>query len=77
MIRATDPKTKPVERSDGGSIDVNVRSATAVEMRRELFRLVAPKEPVQLGGDDGPHVLLVDAGAKDNLARSFSSGGPA
>jgi carbamoyl-phosphate synthase small subunit len=54
-----------------GSVEQQKRSATGVEMQRELFRLVAPSEPVQLGGDTGPHVLLVDAGAKDNLVRSL------
>ena len=54
-----------------GSVEQGKRAATGVEMHRELFYLVAPKEPVQLGGDDGPHVLLVDAGAKDNLVRSL------
>src|SRR5262249_44788614 len=28
-------------------------------------------EPVQLGDEDGPHVLVVDVGAKDNLVRSL------
>ena len=54
-----------------GSTEEQKQSATGVEMRHELFRLVTPKEPVQLGGDNGPHVLLVDAGAKDNLVRSL------
>ena len=54
-----------------GSVEQEKRAATGVEMQRELFHLVAPKEPIQLGGDDGPHVLLVDAGAKDNLVRSL------
>lgn len=47
------------------------RAATGVEMQRELFRLVAPEQPVQYGDGAGPHVLLVDAGAKDNLVRSL------
>jgi len=55
----------------GTSVEQEKRAATGVEMQRELFRLVAPREPVRLGGGDGPHVLLVDAGAKDNLARSL------
>jgi carbamoyl-phosphate synthase small subunit len=57
------PADRPVEEGK--------RAAQGVEMQRELFRLVAPKEPIRLGGGDGPHVLLVDAGAKDNLARSL------
>jgi carbamoyl-phosphate synthase small subunit len=47
------------------------RAARGVEMQHELFRLVAPERPVRLGDGEGPHVLLVDAGAKDNLARSL------
>src|SRR5262245_41952796 len=54
-----------------GSVEQEKRSAMGVEMQRELFRLVTPKELIQLGGDYGPRVLLVDAGAKDNLARSL------
>ena len=45
-------------------------AARGVEMRRELFRLVAPPQTTTLGNGDGPRVLLVDAGAKDNLIRS-------
>ena len=40
-------------------------------MRRELFRLVAPSETSRIGSGDGPRVLLVDAGVKDNLTRSI------
>ena len=54
-----------------GSMEQQKQFATGVEMQRELFHLVAPKEPVQLGGEDGPHVLVVDVGAKDNLVRSL------
>lgn len=46
------------------------RAARAVEMREEVFRLVAPKETVTYEG--GPHrILLVDCGAKDNIVRSL------
>jgi carbamoyl-phosphate synthase small subunit len=58
-----------------GSVDQQKRSATGIEMQRELFGLVAPRELVQLGGDTGPHVLLVDVGAKDNLVHSLLSAG--
>jgi carbamoyl-phosphate synthase small subunit len=44
--------------------------ASAVDMRDEVFRSVAPREPVRYDG--GPlEILLVDAGAKDNLVRSL------
>ena len=44
--------------------------AKGVDMTREVFRLVAPEAPVHLGGD-GPAIMLVDVGAKDNIARSL------
>jgi carbamoyl-phosphate synthase small subunit len=47
------------------------RAASGVEMQRELFRLVAPTETTRIGSGDGPRVLLVDAGVKDNLIRSM------
>jgi carbamoyl-phosphate synthase small subunit len=44
--------------------------AGAVEMREEVFRLVAPRETIRYEG--GPHqILLVDVGAKDNIVRSL------
>jgi carbamoyl-phosphate synthase small subunit len=46
------------------------RRAASVEMRREVFHRVAPPEPVTYGGGDLT-LLLVDAGAKDNLVRSL------
>ena len=46
------------------------RLAHNIEMRDEVFRAVAPSEPIRYEG--GPHtVLLVDAGAKDNIVRSL------
>jgi carbamoyl-phosphate synthase small subunit len=57
------PGDQPVEEAR--------RAARGVEMRRELFRLVAPPETTTIGGGDGPRVLLVDAGVKDNLIRSI------
>ncbi len=45
-------------------------AASEVEMTEEVFRLVAPKVPIQHGSGD-QHILLVDAGAKDNLVRSL------
>jgi carbamoyl-phosphate synthase small subunit len=44
--------------------------AAAVEMREEVFRRVAPTEPVTYGSGD-LSVLLIDAGAKDNLVRTL------
>jgi carbamoyl-phosphate synthase small subunit len=58
------------------SMDVQRAKATAesVEMREEVFRLVSPNEPIRYSG--GPiRIMLVDAGAKDNLVRSLLSRG--
>jgi len=49
--------------------------AAGVEMRRELFRLVAPASVTRIGEGSGPCVLLVDAGVKDNLIRSVVTRG--
>jgi len=46
------------------------RAAEAVEMREEVFRLVAPEEPIFYEGGK-LRVLLVDVGAKDNIIRSL------
>ena len=46
----------------------------AVDMREEVFRLVAPREPVRYEGGKLT-VLLIDAGAKDNIARSLLARG--
>lgn len=54
-----------------GPLDAERAAAQGVEMRRELFQLVAPSATTRLGGGTGPRVLLVDAGAKDNLIRSM------
>jgi carbamoyl-phosphate synthase small subunit len=50
--------------------EVEKRAARGVEMQRELFHLVAPPATTRIGSGDGPRVLLVDAGVKDNLIRS-------
>ncbi len=42
--------------------------ASVVEMSEEVFRLVTPSRTVEMG-TKGPRVLLVDVGAKDNMAR--------
>jgi carbamoyl-phosphate synthase small subunit len=46
------------------------RTAAAVEMREEAFRAVAPREPIVYEGGK-LKVLLIDAGAKDNIVRSL------
>jgi carbamoyl-phosphate synthase small subunit len=44
--------------------------ASVVEMCNEVFHRVAPTEPISYGSGDLT-ILLVDAGAKDNLVRSL------
>jgi carbamoyl-phosphate synthase small subunit len=45
-------------------------AAETVDMKEEVFRLVAPDNVIRYDG--GPlKVLLVDAGAKDNMVRSL------
>jgi len=46
----------------------------AVDMRQEVFHLVAPREPIRYEGGKFT-VLLVDAGAKDNIVRSLLARG--
>ena len=46
----------------------------AVDMRDEVFRIVAPREPIRYEGGK-PTILLVDAGAKDNIVRSLLARG--
>lgn len=53
-----------------GDVEEGRRKARQVEMRREVFRAVAPKEVIRYPGG-APKILLVDAGAKDNLVRSL------
>lgn len=50
------------------------RNAGSVEMRREVFEQVVPAAPIRYG-KDGPEVLLVDVGAKDNIVRCLLSRG--
>ena len=52
------------------SLESAKQSAEAVEMTEEVFRLVAPEAPITYGTGQ-PHILMVDAGAKDNLVRSL------
>lgn len=44
--------------------------AAGVDMEREVFQLVAPKELIRYRGS-GPEILVVDVGAKDNIVRSL------
>jgi carbamoyl-phosphate synthase small subunit len=48
--------------------------AGAVQMRDDVFRMVAPREPMRYG-QGRRTILLVDAGAKDNLVRSLLARG--
>jgi len=50
------------------------RSSGTVDMRDEVFRLVAPSEPVHYEGGKLT-IVLVDAGAKDNIVRSLLARG--
>jgi carbamoyl-phosphate synthase small subunit len=53
--------------------DARVHSR-GVDMRDEVFRTVAPHEPVRYG--DGKHtILVVDVGAKDNIVRALLARG--
>jgi len=45
-----------------------------VDMREEVFRIVAPRGPLRYG-EGKPAILLVDAGAKDNIVRSLLARG--
>ncbi|MEQ8277387.1 MAG: glutamine-hydrolyzing carbamoyl-phosphate synthase small subunit [Deltaproteobacteria bacterium] len=54
----------------GGNVDWEKKNADRVDMRKEVFELVAPKETVTHDGK-GAHILLVDAGCKDNICRSL------
>ena len=49
-------------------------NALAVDMKDEVFRRVAPDAPTHYGGGS-PSVMLVDAGAKDNIVRSLIARG--
>jgi carbamoyl-phosphate synthase small subunit len=48
--------------------------ASRVDMRDEVFRAVAPRAPLHYGAGK-PTILLVDAGAKDNIVRSLLARG--
>ena len=44
--------------------------AASVEMKYEVFRLVAPAAPVDYPGGP-PRIMVIDVGAKDNIVRSL------
>jgi len=58
--------------------DMNTRAgmeqSQGIEMSKELFELVAPADPIVYPGGD-LKILLIDAGAKDNIARSLLARG--
>ena len=56
------------------SADQARECSSAVDMREEVFRRVAPLEPIRYEGGKLT-ILLVDAGAKDNIVRSLLSRG--
>jgi carbamoyl-phosphate synthase small subunit len=58
----------------GVSLDQAKTQAQPLDMKSEVFHRVAPSEPVSYGTGDLT-VLLVDAGAKDNLVRSLMERG--
>lgn len=57
------------------SLEAAKAEAAEVDMTEEVFRLVAPEAPIVYGDGGSPHILMVDAGAKDNLVRSLLARG--
>ena len=56
------------------SVTESIESARSIEMLDEVFRSVAPAEPIRYAG--GPlRILVVDAGIKDNIVRSLLARG--
>jgi len=56
------------------SLEEAKATAASVDMKEEVFRLVAPEAPITYEG--GPlRILLVDIGAKDNIVRSLNERG--
>ena len=58
---------------DGDSRE-SPENAEIVDMQKEIFRVVAPPEPVRYPGGE-LEIVLVDVGAKDNIVRSLLSRG--
>lgn len=51
-------------------LDQAKKTARAIDMKEEVFRSVAPAEPIHHKGGDLT-ILVVDAGVKDNIVRSL------
>jgi carbamoyl-phosphate synthase small subunit len=58
----------------GAADEAARRAAATLDMKSEIFRLVAPAAPVVHRGGE-LKILLVDAGAKDNIVRSLLARG--
>lgn len=56
------------------SADEARHRADGIDMREEVFHIVAPREPVRYGSGRLT-ILLVDVGAKDNIVRSLLARG--
>ncbi len=56
--------------ADDDTVENARERAASIDMRTELFHLVAPAAPIHYAGGR-PNILLVDAGAKDQLVRSL------
>ncbi len=54
--------------------DTDPAAAAAIDMREEVFRRVAPAEPVRYAGGE-LEIMLLDVGAKDNIVRSLVARG--
>lgn len=48
----------------------DAKDAASVDMKNEVFHLVAPSEPIHYRAGD-VEILLIDVGAKDNIVRSL------
>ena len=59
---------------NGMDTRAGIDQSNAIDMSEELFRLVAPAEAIVYNGG-GLKILLIDVGAKDNIARSLLSRG--
>jgi len=59
---------------DGCSLDDAKQGDASVEMTHEVFRSVAPAEPIRYEGGE-LNVLAVDVGIKDNIIRSLLTRG--
>src|SRR5262245_4570407 len=55
---------------DAMTLEDAKRCADSVDMKQDVFRLVAPPAMTRYSGP-GPTILLIDVGAKDQIARSL------